>query len=147
MANTTSQREVAEYIREKALPDQFGLPFSKRPVELKWGGTYQFSAVSSDDSIVAAISTSKLYSKGGKKGIGKKNSLFRDIYFLMSVAEPSARLFLIFTEKDMRDEMEREKENGRIPPQIEFHLVTDIPEELRKDLEEARKEAIKEVSV
>lgn len=147
MANTTSQREVAEFIREKALPDRFGLPFSKRPIKLKWEGTYQFSAVSSDDSIVAAISTSKLYSKGGKKGIGKKNSLFRDIYFLMSVADPFAQLFLVFTEKDMLEEMEREKKNGRIPPQIEFLLVNDIPEDLRDNLEEARKEAIKEVSV
>ena len=64
--------------------------------------------------------------------------------FLLLAREPEKRI-IVLTEPDMLEVCSKEKTGGRVPQQIEF-VLADLPEELRKKLTQARKNASKEVS-
>jgi ABC-type Fe2+-enterobactin transport system substrate-binding protein len=58
--------------------------------------------------------------------------------------EPDKRI-IVLTEPDMLEVCSKEKAGGRVPQQIEF-VLADLPEDLRKKLTQARKNASQEVS-
>jgi hypothetical protein len=142
MADTRTQLKAEDWVRRNWLPQQFGQPFHRERLELSSGGVFDFDAVSADNSIVVTISTSAAATSGGRSGAGKLMKLRSDMFFLM-LAKAQRRL-VVLTQQDMRELCERERNRGRIPKDIEFHLVV-LPPELVKELNDARKVASEEV--
>ena len=142
MADTKTQHEVADWVREEWLPGQFGQPFDKQQMPLSSGGVYQFNAVSEDHTIIAAISTSGATTASGNLAVGKLLHIRSDMFFLLLVNE--VRRVVVLTELDMYKLCLKERSNGRVPLSIEF-LHAEIPEGLRERLENAATAASREM--
>lgn len=143
MADTSVQRNVEEWIREKWLSDRFRQKFQKKRVALTAGGTFEFDGVSEDGNVVANISTSSLKTVSGKWGSGKVNKIRSDIYFLVLATGVAKRLMLL-TERDMFKAWLLEQDRGRVPNCIQFRHV-DISADLDAELEDSRQQASDEV--
>lgn len=142
MANTQTQIEVEDWVRKYWLPVEFGQQFRRERLRLSTGGLFDFDAVSTDNRIVASISTSGGRTSSGKLGAGKLHKLRADMLFLTMV-EADRRL-IILTEQDMYKVCEREKLNRRVPLEIDFYLAN-LPPELDAKLRVARDLAAREV--
>ncbi len=140
-ADTTAQLEVEDWIRRNWLPQKFGQKFHRERLRLSAGGLFDFDAVSDDEKIVAVISTSGAKTRRGRAGAGKLVKIRSDVYFLLLVE--SAKRIVVFTEQDMFGRFNRERHAGRIPHEIESY-VAEIPPDLRRRLEAARKASIDE---
>jgi hypothetical protein len=82
MADTITQLEVEDWVREKWLPLQFGQTFHREKLRLSSGGVFDFDAVSSDRRIAASISTSAAATAGGRSAADKLMKLRADMLFL-----------------------------------------------------------------
>lgn len=143
MADTRVQLEVEDWVRKNWMPQFFGVKFSRERLTLRSGGVFDFDAVSSDEKIVATVSTSSSKTASGKLGVGKLMKIRSDMLFLLMA--PAERRIVVLTEKDMFDRCLKEREGGRVPPEIEF-VCAEIPEELRSKLVEAKGESSREVT-
>jgi hypothetical protein len=146
MADTSVQGKVERWIVENELPRHFGgRRFSKRKIQLTWGGAFEFDAVSTDDDVVACVSTSCCRTATGRNAIGKFHKLKADALYLLNAT--AKRRAMIFTDSGMRDHFERERSRGRFPPAsvIDLVLVT-LPAELACELQAATRSASVEVS-
>lgn len=143
MAISRSQLEVEEWIRSIELSRLYGQPFHHGALRLKSGGIFNFDAISEDGCIVANISTSGAKTAQGKHASGKIQKIRADMLFLLMA--PADKRLIVLTERDMFDFWEAEKRNGRVPVEIGF-LHVDLPVELSKLLQEARRVASEEVS-
>ena len=144
MADTSVQRDIAEWIRTTWLQETYHQTFQKSSVKLSLGGAHEFSAVSSDNNIVACISTSELKSPSNNKGAGKVKNIWADLYFLIHV-EVNERMVL-FTEQDMFAHFEQEAARGKVPKTIRFYHVPITDEHLCDQLKASRTRASKEVA-
>ncbi|HVP96748.1 hypothetical protein [Methanoregula sp.] len=145
MADTSTQREVENWIRKYWLTLKFNQDFEQKKLTLVSGGRFEFDAVNKDDSIVINISTSSAKTSGGNLGSGKLQKIRADIYFLLLLPETVKRKLLVFTEPDMVNVCQNEKTKGRMPQNIEICLV-DLPENIRTKLNGAKKIATKEMT-
>jgi len=143
MADSRVRLEVEDWIRREWLPARFAKLFSKERVSLSSGGLFEFGAVSEEHQIITTISTSRATTAGGKNASGNFNKLRSDMYFLRLA--PAERRIVVPTEEDMFEWCEKQREDGRVPTSIEFHLA-DIPDELRRKLQGSRGAASREVS-
>ena len=143
MADTRVQLEVEDWVRQNWLGPQLAKRFSRERVPLRSGGFFDFDAVSEDRTIVATISTSGARTAGGKHAVGKVVKIRSDILFLTMVS--AERRLVVLTEQDMYLHCKKEGADGRMPPEIEFHLV-EIPRDLRERLLAARRRASDEMS-
>ena len=143
MANFKIGLDVETWIRDCWLLERYSQPFRACSVLLNTGGKFDFDAVSTDDQIIANISTSNLKTAGGKNGIGKIHKLRADMLFL-TMANAATRL-IVLTEKDMAEFWWTEKERGRVPIGIEI-VHAEIPASLRAQLEKAKEIASLEVT-
>ena len=144
MADTSVQREAEDWIRRNWMPLQFNQGFEKKSLSLSSGGVFNFDAVSDDEMIVANISTSSAMTSGRKRGAGKFKKIIADIYYLLLLPDEKRKL-LIFTEPDMAELCNSEKERGRIPKNIEI-IPAPLPLDLRTKLQDSRKDASDETS-
>jgi hypothetical protein len=142
MADTRVQLEAEDWVTREWMPKAYAQPFHRDRVSLRSGGVFDFDAVSSDNKIIAAISTSGASTSGGKLAVGKLQKIRADMLFLL-LAKADRRL-LVFTERDMYDLCLKEKAGGRVPPEIEF-AHAELPAELKSRLYEAKKSASQEV--
>ena len=142
MANTTTQLDCAEWVRQSWLPERLGQPFRKDRIELDTGGVESFDAVSEDGRIAVEVSTSSLRTASGGMGAGKLNRIWKSILFL-SMARASRRI-LVLTQPDMYERWLSEKQAGRVPSSVEF-MHAPLPAELCGRLAEAKDEASAEV--
>ena len=125
------------------MPKEFGQRFHRERVKLSSGGEFDFDGVSSDETIIAAISTSSGKTSSGKLAVGKLMKIRSDMLFLtMALA---ARRLVVLTDKTMLDVCLKERANGRIPKEIEFFHVT-LPVELQRLLVAAQRDAADEVT-
>lgn len=143
MADTRVQLKVEDWVRREWLPKKYGQEFRPARLRLSAGGFFDFDAVSSDNQIVANISTSSGITSGGKNPSGKIQKLRADMLFLL-MANADKRL-IVLTEKSMYDLCLKEKGNGRVPQEIEF-VLAELPEALSRLLQDAKSIASKEVS-
>ena len=143
MADTRVQLEAEDWVRQQWMPSKFGQAFYRERVRLSSGGFFDFDAASADRAIVACISTSGSTTISGKNAVGKLLKIRSDMFFLL-LARAERRL-VILTEADMFESCRKEREGGRVPDAIEFHLA-DIPQDLRLKLQRARRVASNEVS-
>ncbi len=142
MADSRTQMKIEKWIRENWLPQKFGQKFATKSLQLSSGGFFEFDAVSADRNIVANISTSSARTRSGKLATGKIHKLRGDMLFLLMVQ--ADKRIIVLSEKDMCDYMIKEKDNGRVPMEIEF-VHAPIPEDLKKELTAAKKIAAQEV--
>jgi hypothetical protein len=142
MADTRVQLEVEDWVRREWMPSAFHQRFRRERVPLTSGGVFDFDAVSDDDAIVGTISTSGSSTAGGKLAVGKLLKIRSDMLFLL-LAKASRRI-VVLTEQDMHELCMKERDGGRVPPEIEF-VLAEIPELLRVKLAKARKSASDEV--
>ncbi len=145
MADTRVQLEVEDWVREHWMSQRFGVPFFRNRLSLSSGGVFDFDAVSQDKTIAACISTSAGKTARGKHAVGKLLKLRSDMLFL-HLAQGLTRKMIILTGKDMFDICQKEKAGGRVPQDIEFHIVSDIPTDLLSRLLLAREQASREVT-
>jgi hypothetical protein len=144
MADTRVQLEVEDWVRENWMSEHFGRQFFRGRLKLSAGGVFDFDAVSDDKLIAACISTSSAKTSAGKYAVGKMMKLRSDMLFLL-MTEGLERRLLVLTEECMYENCKKERDGGRLPKEIEFHLAV-IPEELRLRLVSARSLASKEVT-
>lgn len=143
MADTRVQIEVEDWVRRYWFPPKYGQQFHRERVDLEWGGKFDFDAVSTDWTIVAAISTSAGKTASGKLAVGQIMKMRSDVLFLLHAK--AQRRIMVFTESDMFQVCQQEVLVGRLPKTIEF-TQAEIPPELRMRLREARKKASEEVT-
>ena len=143
VADTRVQLEVEDWVRREWMPAHFGQRFRRERVPLIGGGVFDFDALGEDDATVATISTSGASMAGGKLAVGKLLKIRSDMLFLL-LAKATRRV-VVLTEPDMYRLCIKEKEGGRVPPNIEFVQAT-IPDHLACKLREAKRLASKEVS-
>jgi hypothetical protein len=143
MADTRVQLEVEDWVRREWLLAQYAQEFKRERLKLESGSVFDFDAVSVDKTIVANVSTSSGITSGGKNPAGKIQKLRADMLFLLMVQ--AEKRLIVLTEMDMFNLCQKEKENGRVPFEIEFVYVV-LPDNLAKLLKEAKKIAGKEVS-
>lgn len=145
MADTRAQLQAEKWIVAKFLPELFhGLAFSERKVELKWGGSFSFDAVSHDGEIVGLVSTSSARTAGGNLATAKIQKLKCDTLYLLN-AISAKKLLLIFTEETMLNHYKKEVANGRFPPEVQL-IHAPLPVELYNQVLVARASAVSEVS-
>jgi len=144
MADTSTQREVEEWIRKFWLTSKFSQDFKQKKLKLTPGGFFEFDAVNIDESIVVNISTSGAKTSGGNVGSAKLQKIRADAYFLLLLPDTVLRKMLVFTEQDMVTLCKREQSNGRMPESIEIILV-DLPEQIREKLNSAKRIASDEM--
>jgi len=142
MADSRTRLKIEKWIREIWLPQKYGQEFSAEHLQLFSGGYFDFDAVSEDGTIVASISTSSARTRSGRRAAGKIHKLRGDMLFLLMVQ--ANKRIIVLSEKDMCDYLIKEKDNGRVPLQIEF-VHAPIPEDLKKELNAAKKIAAQEV--
>lgn len=147
MSDTGAQHRVEEWICGNYLRRKYKKRFDKKKLKLKWGGEFEFDAVSDDGSIVANISTSSAITEGGKVAIGKIQKIRSDTLFLLHTLRANRKL-LVFTEKDMKDCFERMRKKGRFPGEedIELVLCDNLPAGIRKSLGLSKERSSNEVS-
>jgi hypothetical protein len=143
MADSAVQRESEKWVRDHWLPERYGQRFTKRRLDLRSGGQFEFDGVSEDRRIAVAISTSGGLSSSGRKASPKLNKIRSDTLFLI-LAEAERRI-VVFTDRAMCELCSAERENGRFPLEIEL-VLADLPEELEARLKEARARSAAEVT-
>jgi hypothetical protein len=114
---------------------EFGMKFSRERLRLRSGGVFDFDAVSEDQSIIAAISTSGSRTASRKYAVGTILKLRSDMLFLSMVE--SKRRLVVLAEIDMLAQWKKELAGGRVPDEIEF-VCAEIPIDLRTRLVAAR---------
>ncbi|MCA8088986.1 MULTISPECIES: hypothetical protein [Burkholderia cepacia complex] len=145
MADTSVQHDAEAWVVEHGLPTIFpGMTFRGVKLPLKWGGQFNFDAVSLDGSVVGSISTSARTTASGNLATAKFQKLKTDALYLLNLQNP-ARMVMVFTEQSMHEHFCKEKNVGRFPPDIDLHHVS-LPYELHQRVLEARARASKETS-
>lgn len=143
MADTTAQKQAAEWIRTSFLKDKFGQGFNRRTCKLNTGGEVEFSAVSEDGKILAYISTSTPLVPKGSIGRGKLSKVRADALFL-SMVEGDVERLLIYTDKEMLKLTEGELSAGRLPRNIKT-LHAPLPDSLQNVVTASRNMASQEL--
>jgi hypothetical protein len=147
MADTTVQGRVERWIVENELPRSFGgTAFSKRRVQLTWGGEFEFDAVSADGAVVVSVSTSCCKTSTGRNAIGKYHKLKADALYLLHALNATRRA-MVFTDAGMLAHFQKERSRGRFPPEGAIELISaNLPDDLACELQEATRSASLELS-
>jgi hypothetical protein len=124
--------EAEDHVRRVFLRAKFGQRFSRERLRLSPGGTFDFDAVSDDEKIVCCISTSAGETSGGNRAVAKLSKMKADVLHLLLIPGEKKRV-MAFTDSDMAVLLQEEKDNGRIPKDIEI-LVADVPPDIRDGL-------------
>jgi hypothetical protein len=145
MADTSINHEAERWVVRTGLPLHWpGKCFAPRKMKLTWGGSFAFDAVSEDQEIVAAISTSAARTATGKLATAKYQKLKTDALYLLHL-ESDARRVMVFTESCMQEYFVRVAKLGRFPSNIEL-LHIPLPVELQAKVIVGRALASKETS-
>ena len=124
--------EAEDYVRRVFLRERYGQRFSRERLCLSPGGMFDFDAVSEDEKIICCISTSVGVTSGGNPAVAKLSKMNADVLHLMLVPGEKKKI-MAFTDADMATLLREEKENGRIPKDIEI-LVSNLPQDIHDGL-------------
>mgnify|MGYP001810320838 CR=1 FL=1 len=145
MADTSVNHEAECWIVEHGLPEHFlGHRFKPGKLRLSWGGSFAFDAVSEDQAIVVAVSTSAALTATGKLATAKFQKLKTDALYLLHI-EGECRKIMVFTELCMQVYFSAAATAGRFPPSIELVHIP-LPPELQTKVLATRAMASKETS-
>ncbi len=132
MADTTLLKSKIEpYVRDW-LADKFGQPFLSAflPLSRVKGnpGKHEFDAVSEDRKIICGIKTASWKTKGGKRGSGKIQGAYAELYFLDHVK--AGQKHLVLTDLEFFENLTRNTQ-GKLPPNIGL-LYCPLPDHLER---------------
>jgi hypothetical protein len=145
MADTSVQHKAEAWVIEHGLPAIFpDVSFAGKKLKLIWGGSFAFDAVSKDEAMVVAISTSAARTATGKLATAKFQKLKTDALYLLHL-ETDARRLMIFTEQSMYEYFKKAVVTGRFPPSIEL-LHIPLPVDLHAQVLASRAVASNETS-
>ena len=145
MADTSINHKAEQWIVKSGLPVLFpGRIFTPKKMKLTWGGHFAFDAVSEDETIVIAISTSAARTATGKLATAKYQKLKADALYLLNLQATTSKI-MIFTEPCMRDYFLKAASAGRFPSTIELLHIA-LPAELQEKVIETRLRASAETS-
>ncbi len=138
MANTQILiSEVESFVRDW-LEARFGQPFSSRFLGLRGvqgeAKAHEFDAVSKDESIVCGIKTASWKTSGGKRGSGKVQGAFTELYFLHLV--DAQQKYLVLTDPEFFRHFTKECD-GRLAVGLRL-LHCPLSPELQREIESIR---------
>jgi len=135
MANTTLLKTKVEDHVRLWLGTKFGKSFHSVFLSLsRVKGTaakHEFDAVSQDEKIVCAIKTASWKTSGGKRGSGKIQGAYSELYFLDHIN--AEQRYLVLTNKLFFDGLSRDT-RGKLTEGIGL-LYCELPEELAKEVD------------
>jgi len=149
MADTTQLKTtVEEWYRYKLIKDYPNAKIAKETVPLKWGGVFECDAVlkmSNEIKEVHCLSVSEYKTTSGSGGSGKLQKIKADALMLLGIDVP--KRVLAFIGKTMYDKMNKEKQSGRFPKEIELVFVdTKDSPKITKLISGIRSKSIKEMT-
>lgn len=138
MANTRFLKtKIEPYVRDW-LTNKFGKPFRSEFLSLSGvkdrSARHEFDAVSEDRKIVCGIKTASWTTSGGKRGSGKIQGAYAELYFLDHV-ETDVK-YLVLTDPEFYEKF-REDSRGKLPPRTDL-LHCPLPEDLKREVEKIR---------
>ncbi len=135
MANTTFLKGTVESFVRDWLAHRFGQPFHSRFLELLGVkdrvGKHEFDAVSEDGKIVCGIKTASWKTSGGKRGSGKIQGAYAEIYFLSLI--DAAEKYLVVTDTEFFRSLKRDAK-GKLAPGIDI-LHCELPDDLKREVD------------
>lgn len=122
MANTYNYKKIIENeFREIFVQGLHpNCQISQEKIPLIWGGEFEYDAVVRKNGKLVAVyclSCSEYRTEGGKAGTGKYRKIQSDI--LMMLGTECEKKVLVFTGPTMKSQVDKQKEVGRLPPEIE----------------------------
>lgn len=148
MANTNALKERVEPFVRDWLASKFGKPFRFQFLPLTGAkgrdgkpATHEFDAVSEDREIVCGIKTASWKTSGGKRGAGKIQGAYAEIYFL-SLVEANQK-YLILTDLEFFENLKKDSK-GKLAPGIEL-LHCPLPDDLKREVDAIRTESRREL--
>ncbi len=137
--------KIEPYVRDR-LAERFGKPFRSEFLELSGvegaPANHEFDAVSDDRKVVCGIKTASWTTSGGKRGAGKIQGAYAELYFLDHV--DAEQKYLILTDSEFFKNLGRDSK-GKLPPNIGL-LHCELPDELKKEVEAIRTKSRDEVT-
>lgn len=138
MANTTYIKNTVEHHVREWLKGKFGQSFNSIFLSLvrvqDQAHTHEFDAVSEDRKIVCSIKTASWKTGGGKRGSGKIQGAYAEIYFLDHV--DADEKYLVLTDSEFYGNLKRNL-RGRLAPGIGL-LNCELPEDLKHEVDKIR---------
>lgn len=138
MADTTYLKGTVERYVRKCLQEKFGQPFNSRFIPLTrvqgQANRHEFDAVSEDRTIVCSIKTASWKTGGGKRGAGKIQGAYAEIYFLDHV--DAEQKYLVLTDAEFYENLKRNLQ-GRLTPGIGI-IKCELPADLKKEVDKIR---------
>jgi hypothetical protein len=134
MTKRNHRLEAEDYIRKEALPKIYGQKFRRERMKLSTGGYYDFDAVSDDEQILCCISTSVGETGGGNSAISKLFKMKAELLSMLLAGQK--KMVMAFSNKQMAGLLQNEQDQGRIPLEVEIHVVS-LPENMLSGLNEA----------
>ena len=144
MANTRFlATQVEDFVRAR-LTDEYGVPFSKRFLELATAGRrkHEFDAVSEHGEIVASIKATSARTSGGNLPQGKFNNAIAELYYLSLVEAP--KRLLVLTDPAFY-ELLRRKIDGALPTGVSIECIR-LSAEMQAQVDEVVRAASKEMA-
>ena len=134
MADTTRLKSKIEpYVRDW-LGNKYGQPFHSVVLPLSGvkgnPGKHEFDAVSEDRKIICGIKTASWKTKGGKRGSGKIQGAYAELYFLDHVK--ADQKYLVLTDPEFFENLKRNTQ-GKLPSNIGL-LHCPLPDHLERDV-------------
>jgi hypothetical protein len=132
MADSTTTKDIENWIRNEFLPKKYNQAFAKRKLGVQSGAEIEFDAVSEDGNILCIISTSPGKTPDGKPDADVLSKIREKTLWAVSLNEKPETIVFLYTDKSMGELLREEKGNGRFPKHIKTMLVK-LPAELETE--------------
>lgn len=148
MANTYQYKKIIEKeFREKFVQQLHPYcQISQEKLPLIWGGKFEYDAVVRKNGEIVAIyclSCSEYRTEGGRAGAGKYRKIQSDI--LMMLGTTCKNKVLVFTGPTMKEQVDKQKKLGRLPPEIKT-LFYELSSELSTLVQAVSGASVREVT-
>ena len=145
MADTTRLKSKIEPFVRAWLAEKFGRPFRTQFLPLSGvkgkPAQHEFDAVSEDKKIVCGIKTASWTTSGGKRGSGKIQGAYAELYFLNLVE--AGQKYLVLTDNEFYEKLKNDS-RGKLAPDTDL-LYCELPEDLQREVAAIRTESRKEL--
>lgn len=138
MANTNALKTKVEPFVRHWFASKFGKPFHSEFLALARvkgkAAKHEFDAASEDRKIVCGIKTASWKTSGNKRGSGKIQGAYAEIYFLDHV--DADKKFLVLTDREFFEKLTSDS-LGKHPPELNL-LYCELPKDLSKEVDAIR---------
>jgi len=134
MADTTFLKTKIEDHVRCWLANKFGKPFHSEFLSLSRvegsAAKHEFDAVSQDKQIICAVKTASWKTSGGKRGAGKIQGAYCELYFLDHI--DAKERYLVLTSKEFFEGLSRDTK-GKLAEGLGL-LYCELPDDLAKEV-------------